>query len=246
MEILGIDVGGTGTKGAIVDTVTGTLVSERIKYATPKPATPDSVIAVICKIVEDLNWQGKPIGMGFPAVILNDSVKTAVNIDKSWVDVPLKKRLNDLLDCHISLLNDADAAGLAESAFGETDQDGVLLFITLGTGLGSALIYNGTLVPNLEAGSMKWKDADTEAYASNRIREDQDLSWKKWGKNLNGVLHHLVRIFSPDNIVLGGGVSKKFEKYRKYIDVEVPVEASKLLNHAGIIGAAYAAHQELN
>jgi len=241
-KVLGIDVGGTGIKSAIVDTVTGEMITERIKYKTPQPATPDDMIEVMKKLVLDHEWFGGKIGVGFPSIIRNGVSLSASNIDDQWLNFPVEQRLNDALGAEVTVVNDADAAGLAEQQFGKGKNiDGLLIFLTLGTGIGSAVFKNGVLLPNTELGHLKWKDSIVEKYAGNKARETEDLSWKEWGKEVNKVLQYIHFVLSPDHILLGGGVSKKWENYKKYIKLDIPVEPSSLLNNAGIVGAAYAA-----
>lgn len=240
-KMLGIDIGGTGIKGAIVDTKKGVLLSDRVKYSTPKPATPKNVIETAMKIVKDLEWEGKPIGAGCPAIVRQGVTKSATNIHKSWIGFAFEDSFSKVAGAPVSLINDADAAGLAELSFGEAkDVEGVCLLITLGTGIGSATFINGVLVPNTELGMLKMRDGIAEDYATNRVREQQDMNWKEWGANLNEYLKHLEVLFSPNKIVISGGVCKKFQKYSKYLDTEADVVPAKLLNNAGIIGAAMA------
>lgn len=238
-KMLGIDIGGTGIKGAIVDTKHGILLSDRIKYPTPKNATPKNVIETAMKIVKDLEWEGKPIGAGCPAVVRQGITKSATNIHKSWIGFPVEKTFSKMVEAPVSLINDADAAGLAELSFGEAkDVSGVCLLISLGTGIGSAIFIDGVLVPNSELGMLQMRDGIAEDYATNRVREQEELNWKEWGSNLNEYLNHLEVLFSPTKIVISGGVCKKFQKYSKYLDTEAEVVPAKLLNNAGIIGAA--------
>lgn len=240
-KVLGIDVGGTGIKGAIVDITTGELITERIKYKTPQPATPDDMIDVMKKLILDFDWYGGRIGVGFPAIIKNGTVLSASNIDDSWLNLKVEKRLADALGGEVTVINDADAAGLAELKFGKGKTiDGLLLFLTLGTGIGSAVFHNGVLLPNTEFGHLKWKESITEKYAGNKAREIKDLSWKEWGKEVSKVLNHIHFVLSVDHILIGGGVSKHFEKFKKYLKVPVPVEPASQLNIAGIVGAACA------
>lgn len=240
-KVLGLDVGGTGIKGAIVDITTGEVLSERIKYKTPQPATPSDMIEVMKKIVLDFEWFGGQIGVGFPAIIKNGICYSASNIDDSWIGLDVKSRLRDALGSEVSIINDADAAGLAEVRYGSGKNiNGTLLFLTLGTGIGSALFRDGMLIPNTEFGHVKWKRSIAEKYAGNKAREVNDLSWKTWGKELNRVLKHYEFIINPDNIIIGGGVSKKFFNFEKYMKIQTPVTPAVLLNYAGIIGAACA------
>ena len=247
-EILGIDVGATGIKGAIVDLDNGILSSERIKYKTPKPSTQVAVLKVIGKIITDFNWQGKPIGVGFPSIIKNGVCHSASNIHESWIGYNLLENLESRFSCVATLLNDADAAGVAEMKFGrgKNIESGITILLTLGTGIGSAIFHNKTLLPNTELGHLKFKDSITEKYASNSARERKELSWKEWGKELNEVNNHIDFIFSPDRIIIGGGVSKKYEQYEKYLELAHKTIPAKLLNNAGIIGAALAMYKKLN
>lgn len=244
--MLGIDIGGTGIKGAIVDTENGVMLSDRVKYATPKNATPKNVIKAAMKIIEDLDWKGKPVGVGCPAVVKDGVTKSATNIDKSWIGFPLESTFAEMADAEVSLMNDADAAGLAELCFGEAkDVSGVCLLITLGTGIGSATFINGELMPNTELGMLNMRNGIAEDYATNRVREKYDMGWKEWGSNLNEYLKHLEVLFSPNKIVLSGGVCKKFAKYEQYLKTDAEVVPAKLLNNAGIIGAAMAMQRKL-
>lgn len=240
-EILGIDVGATGIKGAIVDTEKGELITERIKYPTPKPATPEAMTEVMKRLVADFEWKGKQIGMGFPAIIKQGVCLSASNIDDSWLEFPVTGFLNKKLKCPINVINDADAAGLAEQKFGlGSEKSGLVVLLTLGTGIGSAIFLNGNLIPNTELGHLKWKDSVVEKYASNNARETKELSYKVWGKELNKVLNHIEFVLSPDHFIIGGGISKKFHKYEEYFKCSASVEPAKMLNNAGIIGAAMA------
>ena len=240
-EILGIDVGATGIKGGIVDISSGELLGERIKYPTPKPATTDKVLEVMGKIIDDHQWRGKSIGVGFPAIIKNGTCQSASNIDNSWIGFNLLQKMEELFSADVALVNDADAAGMAEMAYGQIDyKKGIVILLTLGTGIGSAVFHDGKLLPNTELGHLKFKDAVTEKYASNNARESKGLSWKDWGKELDAVIRHIDFIFSPDLFILGGGISKKFNKYEKYLKLTEKIIPARLLNNAGIVGAALA------
>ncbi len=246
-KMLGIDIGGTGIKGAIVDTKKGVLLSDRIKYPTPKNATPKSAIKTAMKIIKDLDWEGKPIGAGCPAVVRQGVTKSATNIHKSWIGFPVEKTFAEMVGADVSLHNDADAAGLAELSFGEAkDIPGVCILVTLGTGIGSATFIDGVLVPNTEFGMLKIGDGIAEDYATNRVREELDMSWKDWGNNLNDYLNHLEVLFSPNKIIISGGVCKKFAKYEQYLNTDAEVVPAKLLNNAGIIGAAMGMQRRLD
>ncbi|MEL7341345.1 MAG: ROK family protein, partial [Bacteroidota bacterium] len=219
----------------------GKLTTERHRIPTPQPATPKAVARTVRKLTEHFEWSG-PIGSGFPAAIQNGISKTASNIDKSWIGVNVEELFTNATNCPVKVVNDADAAGLAEAAFGGgKGQDGLVVLLTLGTGIGSALIINGTLVPNTEFGHLKFKGGIAEHYAADSVRKRKDLSWKEWGKRLNEYLNHVNRICYPDLIILGGGASKKFEKFEEELDVPVRIRPAELLNQAGIVGAALSA-----
>lgn len=242
MEVLGIDVGGTGIKVNIVDIETGQPIGEKFKIKTPTPATPEAIIECLLTAVENFNWKGKKIGIGFPAVIKNGISLTASNIDPTFINYNIDEEFSKALDCEVKVVNDADAAGIAEMTYGKgKGVKGLVLFLTLGTGIGSALFHNGTLLPNTELGHLKYKKSVFEKYASNSAREFHHLSWKKWAKELDVYLNHLSLLLSPDLILIGGGVSKNFDLYKQYLNVNVKVEMAALQNDAGIIGAAMAA-----
>ena len=246
-KMLGIDVGGTGIKGAIIDLDTGDLLTERIKLKTIHPATTTSVIDQIGELIKLLNWEGQQCGIGFPSVIQNGKTLTATNIDQSWIEFPIQKAMSEKLGMDSFIINDADAAGLAEFTFNkDVEKDGKTIFITIGTGIGSAFFYNGILIPNTEFGHLNYKDSIAEKYVSNRTREMQELSWKSYGKALNKFLIHLETVFRPDRIIIGGGISKKLAKYEQYFTISTPVMSAQLLNTAGVIGAALAAHKKLS
>lgn len=245
MVRLGIDVGGSGIKGAIVDTKTGTLTTDRLRLKTPKPATPKAVIATINKLVKEFNYTG-PLGVGFPTIVLDGTVRSAANIDDSWIDYPGERRIAKATGCEVRLLNDADAAGIAEMRFGAgRKKSGVVLILTLGTGIGSALFVDGKLVPNMELGHLylRGQAVDAEDFASDRIRVEEGLKWKEWATRLDEYFHHLELLLSPKMIILGGGVSKKYEKFVPYLTVQAKVVPAELRNEAGIIGAALAAEE---
>jgi polyphosphate glucokinase len=241
-EILGIDVGGTGIKANSVNVETGQFTGQKVKIKTPIPATPEAVAECIKTMVDHFQWHGKKVGIGFPAVIKNGRSLTASNIDQAFIDYPICDAFSNALGCDVTIVNDADAAGIAEMTFGKgKDVPGLVIFITLGTGIGSALFFNGHLLANTELGHLKYKKSVFEKYASNSAREIHHLSWKKWAKELDVYLNHLNLLLSPDLILIGGGVSKNFDSYGQYLNVPVKVEMSSLLNDAGIIGAAMAA-----
>jgi polyphosphate glucokinase len=238
--VLGIDVGATGVKGALVDIDKGELLHKRVRILTPQPATPDAIADVVFEIADQLDYHG-PVGVGFPSIIKNGICASANNIDPSWIGVSVTDKLSQRLSRPVRTFNDADCAGVAESRFGQIrGVEGVALLLTLGTGIGSAFFYNGKLVPNLELGNLRIDKfrGKGEKYVSNKARKDHHLSWKQWGKRFDKFLHVVDEIFSPNVIVLGGGISKKFEKYGDFLTVDTKVVPARLFNDSGIIGAA--------
>ena len=240
MLALGIDIGGTGIKGAVVDTDTGEFTVERLRIDTPHPATPDAVGEVLGRITSHFDWDG-PVGCTFPGVVKGGVIHTAANVDKGWIDLDAAKVLGAATGCQVAVINDADAAGLAEAHFGhELARDGLVIMLTLGTGIGSALLHNRRLVPNSELGHLKMgkKQVDAERLAAESAREREDLGWKGWAKRLNDYLEQLEELLWPDLFVLGGGVSKKADKFVPHLHCRTPVVPATLLNQAGIVGAA--------
>lgn len=245
MDVLGIDIGGTGIKAAIVDTKTGELKTPRYRVETPHPATPDAVIIKIQQIVKKFKWNDI-IGIGFPAAVKHDVVKTASNIDKRWIGLNAAIEIEKATKCPTHLLNDVDAAGYAEMHFGAgKGNNNNVIVIAVGTGIGTALFSEGTLFANTELGFIRVKGIPGEHYAANSVREREDLSWKEWGKRLNRYLNRIESLFYPDLIILGGGISKKFDRFSKYIELECEIIPAEMKNNAGIIGAALAAHHRL-
>jgi len=246
MEILGIDVGGSGIKAAIVDTQIGKTKTKKNRIETPQPATPEDIANVIKMQVEHFAWKGA-IGCGYPAVVQNGVVKTASNIDKSNIETNIEELISQTTGLQSFVVNDADAAGIAESMFGRgKDKSGLVLLVTIGTGIGTALIFNGKLIPNTEFGHLYMPNGKiAERYAADSVRTQKALSWQTWGKRFNQYLLMLELFLSPDLIVLGGGISSDFELYSKYLTTKAPVIPAKLKNKAGIIGAALYAKQKL-
>ena len=239
MEVLGIDFGGSGIKGAIVNTKTGELVTERHRIETPQPATPEAVGLVIKELVEHFNWKGKKVGVGVPAVVKSGVMLTAANIDNSWIGHAVDQHLSEITGCEVECVNDADAAGLAEIHFGAgKNAKGTVFLLTIGTGIGAVILINKHLVPNLELGHLEFKNKTVERYAADSVRKRKDLSWKEWGKRFNEALDYYDRMFTPNLFIIGGGVSKKMEKFEKYITIDTPVVPAEMENNAGIIGAA--------
>jgi polyphosphate glucokinase len=235
----GIDIGGTGIKGAPVDLKTGELTAERHRILTPTPSTPERVADVVAEILEHFKWTG-PVGITFPAVVAHGVTRTAANVDQSWVDADADAIFEKRLGVPAHVVNDADAAGLAEARFGAAkDQDGLVIVITLGTGIGSALLLDGTLVPNTELGHLELAGFDAETRASDAAREREGLDWKKWAtKRLRPYFRHVEDLFWPDLFVVGGGVSKKADKWMPYLKIRTPMVPAALKNEAGIVGAA--------
>jgi polyphosphate glucokinase len=240
MTVLGIDIGGSGIKGAPVDLEAGALADERYRLETPQPATPDAVVAVLGEVAS--HWKGTDaLGVTFPGVVRNGVIGTAANLHPDWVGVDAAALFTEHTGRRVSVLNDADAAGVAEIAFGAgRNVRGVVLLITFGTGIGSALFLDGRLVPNTELGHLELNGADAELHASDRIREEKDLSWDDWAGRVKDYLQVVERLLSPDLIIVGGGVSKKADRFLPSVKVHTPVVPAVLQNNAGIVGAAMA------
>lgn len=246
MTVLGIDIGGSGIKGALVDTTSGELLTERLRLETPQPATPQAVMETVRQMVREFDWQGV-IGCGFPAVIDDGRARTASNIDDGWIDFDVAAGLKEATGCRCAVINDADAAGLAEMRFGAgRDCEATVLVLTLGTGIGSALFFQGQLFPNLELGLMPYKEKPIERYASAAVRKEKELGWKKWAGRLNLFLGQVENFMSPKRIIIGGGVSRKHEKFLPLLEARAEIVPAELRNQAGLIGAAcYAAENTL-
>jgi len=243
MTILGIDIGGTGIKGAPVDTETGELLAERFRIPTPQPALPNAVADVVEQVAAHFNYRG-PAGITFPGVVKEGVIYTAANVDHAWIGTNGGELFSQHVGGPAFVVNDADAAGIAEMRFGAgRDRKGVVIMITLGTGIGSAIFLDGKLLPNSEFGHLQIRGRDAEKRASEKVREDKKLSWKKWAKRLSEFLNQLEKLFSPDLFIIGGGISKKAEKFFPLLETktEVIVVPAEMRNEAGIIGAAYLA-----
>ncbi|MEV6956725.1 polyphosphate--glucose phosphotransferase [Streptomyces sp. NPDC051183] len=243
MQIFGVDIGGSGIKGAPVDLDRGDLARERHKVLTPQPATPEGVAGCVVEVVRHFDWDG-PVGVTFPGVVTGGVTRSAANMDKSWIGVDtaalLSRKLGGL---PVTVLNDADAAGIAERSYGAAEgRDGTVILLTLGTGIGSALFVDGKLVPNTELGHLELKGHDAETRASVKAKEDGDLTWERWAHRLQKYLAHVEMLFSPDLFIIGGGVSRKPEKFLPLIQgIRADIVPAKLQNNAGIVGAAMAA-----
>ncbi|MEU2395608.1 polyphosphate--glucose phosphotransferase [Streptomyces sp. NPDC007369] len=243
MQIFGVDIGGTGIKGAPVDLDRGGLAQERHKVLTPQPATPEGVAGCVVEVVRHFDWDG-PVGVTFPGVVTGGVTRTAANMDPSWIGVDTAALLAQRLDGRpVTVLNDADAAGIAEMTHGAgRGRGGTVILLTLGTGIGSAVFTDGRLVPNSELGHLELKGHDAEKRASVRAKEEGDLTWERWARRLQKYLAHVEMLFSPDLFILGGGVSRKPEKFLPLIDgIRAEIVPAELQNNAGIVGAAMAA-----
>jgi polyphosphate glucokinase len=245
MQVLGIDFGGTGIKGAIVDTQKGELVTERMRLPTPEKSKPKDVADVINEIVTSFKWKGR-MGLGFPAIIKGGVAYNAANISKKWINVNVETLLQERTGCDVFVVNDADAAGLAEMSFGVGREypKGVVLMLTLGTGIGSSIFINGQLFPNTEFGHIQIRAKDAEHRASDVVRQEKGLSWKAWAKRFQEYLDHMEMLINPDAIIIGGGASKYYEKFFCYLKTNAQLLPAHFFNQAGIIGAAIFASQQ--
>ncbi|MGI8663960.1 MAG: polyphosphate--glucose phosphotransferase [Acidimicrobiales bacterium] len=239
--VFGLDVGGTGIKGAPVDVRAGTLTAERYRVRTPHPATPKNVSRTVKEVVDHFGWSG-PLGCTFPAVIKNGVSLTAANVDKRWVGNDVASTFADAIGTTVTVINDADAAGIAEMRFGAgKGRRGVVVMLTLGTGIGSGLFLDGELVPNSELGHIEIDGRDAEKRAAANVRDDEHLSWKRYASRVQRYIEHLDALLWPDLVIIGGGVSRKAVKLLPHIDVRPEVVPAMLQNGAGIVGAALAA-----
>ena len=243
MQGLGIDIGGSGIKGAIVDLEKGEVIGDRHRIETPQPSTPQAVAKVVDQIVRHFAWEG-PIGCTFPAIVRHGVTMSAANVDKSWIGFDAQGLFAQTTGRKVALLNDADAAGIAEMTFGagKGRDKGVVIVLTFGTGIGSAIFLDGKLLPNTEFGHvpMPMKGIVAEHYCSERIRKEEDLKWSEWATRTNHYLTLMDLLFSPDMFIIGGGISKKSEKWLPLLKTRPPLVPAQLLNEAGIVGAAMA------
>lgn len=247
MKVLGVDVGGSGIKTAIIDTTTGELCSERLRVATPKPATPTAVAEAFKQLLEMHQWKDGLIGVGFPAIISNGIARTAANVDDTWIGTNIEEIFGKVSGCPVIALNDADAAGIAEMRLGlGKERKGTVLLLTIGTGIGSALFTDGQLVRNSELGHIRMFNESAEKYVSDSARKRDELSWEEFGKRFNEYLLYIQRTFFPELVLLGGGISKKFHKYEQYFTVDFEVQPAHFRNKAGAIGAAMYAKEVYN
>src|SRR5215469_722524 len=242
VHVLGIDIGGSGIKAAPVDTTTGQLTADRQKLATPRPSTPDAVAAIVQDLVKHFSWTGVA-GITFPGVVASGVIRTAANVDRSWIGVDAVKAFSASSHLSVTVINDADAAGVAEMRFGAgKGVTGTALMLTFGTGIGSALFIDGTLVPNTEFGHVEIRGKDAEKRASELAREEHNLSWDAWAARVDEYLGHMEALLSPDLIIICGGVSRKADKFLPLLTgLKAKVVPAVLQNEAGIIGAAMVA-----
>jgi polyphosphate glucokinase len=240
MEVFGIDVGGSGIKGAPIDTETGAMLAQRVRIKTPHPATPEAIVATAVEVVGQSGWSG-PVGCGFPAVVKDGVVRTAANIDQAAIGYDLQSRLESELANPVRVINDGDAAGLAEMRWGAGRRtEGVVLMLTLGTGIGTSLFVGGRLVPNTELGHIEIRGQDAEKRAADSARKREDLSWEQYAHRLDEYLTTIENLLWPDLIVIGGGISKKSERFFPHLTARTPLVPAAMLNTAGIAGAALA------
>jgi polyphosphate glucokinase len=241
---LGIDIGGTGMKAALVDLDTGELRSGRYRIDTPKPATPEAMAIVVRELVTHFEWTN-PVGVGFPAVVRNGVVGSAANIDESWIKVDADVLFSEATGLDVHMINDADAAGVAEVRFGAgRARRGVVMMLTFGTGIGSGLFIDGVLVPNTELGHLELDGHDAESKAAASARDRNGWSWSEWAERVQRYLVHVERLFSPDLFIVGGGASKQSGKWLKYISIDTEIVPAQMANNAGIVGAALSARAQ--
>jgi polyphosphate glucokinase len=246
MRILGIDIGGTGIKGALVEISSGSMETERLRIPTPVPAKPHAVAGVVAQIAREFEWHGA-MGCGFPGVVRRGVTLTAANVHKQWIGLDAASLFSQATGCGVVVVNDADAAGLAEVSYGAgKNVRGVVFMVTIGTGLGTALFVDGKLVPNTELGHIDIDGQDAEWKASDAARQREKLSWKKWAKRFNHYLETLERLFWPDLFILGGGAVSKADRFLPFIDLRTRVVMAEMGNNAGIIGAAMAAKRMID
>ncbi len=240
MEILGIDIGGSGMKGAIINTTTGELISERFRIPTPRPASPKLMKETIKEIVSHFKWK-ECVGCTFPAVVINGKAITAGNLSPKWINVKIDQTFSKVCGgLPFYIANDADLAGVAEMQLGKgKNLKGKVAMVTIGTGIGSGVFYDGQLIPNFELGRMYHTDGKiVEAFAADSARKREDLKLEEWAKRFDIFLNYLNTIITPEYIILGGGISKKFDKFKEHLTIKTPIEVAHFRNNAGIIGAA--------
>lgn len=245
MRILGVDIGGTGIKAAIIETQTGELVSEHKRIPTPKPATPQNIAESLSQLVAEFTWSG-PIGCGFPATVHHGVAYSASNIDPSWINTDAQTLFSQITGQPCFVVNDADAAGMAEMRFGAGQNNrGVTILLTIGTGIGSAVFVNGQLHPNTELGHVRFGDSIAERYCAESVRIKLNLSWQQWGTRFNEYLNHLEFVFNPDRFIIGGGIAEHMAQVQPYLHTKALILPARSLNQAGIIGAALFAESQI-
>jgi polyphosphate glucokinase len=243
-QALGIDIGGSGMKAALVDLDAGRMTTDRQRIATPQPATPDAMADVVRQLCEHFEWTGS-VGVAFPTIVRNGVARSAANIDPSWIDTDIDAVFTKASGCDVHVINDADAAGIAEVRFGAgRGHDGVVLMLTFGTGIGSGLFHDGVLVPNTEFGHLELDGHDAESRAAASARDRDDLSWAEWAQRVDRYIDHVARLVSPDLIIVGGGVSKRADRWLPHLTVDVPLVVAEMHNSAGIVGAALIARPD--
>jgi polyphosphate glucokinase len=240
-KAIGIDIGGTGIKGAVVDVKSGKLLSERLRYPTPEGGTPKAIAQTLKDLISKLpNPNGLPVGICFPAVVKNGVTMSAANVSKEWIGLDADRLFEKELKTTVHVLNDADAAGLAEAKYGAAKkQKGLVVVTTLGTGIGTALIYNGKLIPNSELGHLQIDGVDYESKAAYSAKERENLTWAEWTKRLQKYYSTLEALLTPDLFIVGGGVSKEYEEFLPLLKLKTPIVPAENRNSAGIMGAAY-------
>jgi len=244
VQVFGVDIGGSGVKGAPVDLETGILVTKRARIPTPRPSTPDAVVDVVVDLVHGSGWKG-PVGVTVPSVVRDGVTYSAANIDHAWIGTDAGALFERRIGAPVTVVNDADAAGMAEARFGAgKGVVGAVMLLTFGTGIGSAIVHNGVLLPNTEFGHLEFRGTTAEEYAAARLVEDNDISLKKWTRRVTRLLAYFEDIFSPDLIIMGGGISKRFEKFGSRITTRAPLVPALLRNQAGIVGAAMVAAEQ--
>ncbi len=246
MELLGLDIGGSGIKGATVETETGELTAERFRIDTPQPADPSAVVDALAEIVSHFNWTGRPLGCTFPGVVRQGVTLTAANMHGDWIGLDAAKLLSERTKSTVALLNDGDAAGMAEMELGAgKGVEGTVIMLTLGTGIGSAVFYQGRLLPNTEFGHMEIRGKEAEHRASAKVRKERGLSWQEWSLRLNEFLARMELLFTPDLFIIGGGVISKADKFLHLLQANAKIVPARFQNQAGIIGAALAVQKSL-
>ena len=245
MEILGIDIGGTGIKGAPVDTTTGVLLAPRFRVLTPPRGKPLAMAECVAEVAKHFAWQ-EAVGCGFPAAIRNGTALTAANIHRKWIGRDVKALFSEATGCPVYVINDADAAGMAEMTFGAgKGRTGVVMVVTIGTGIGTSLFTNGQLLPNTEFGHIEIRCKDAESRTSDAVRRQKGLSWRAWARRLDEYLCRMERLVWPELIILGGGAIKEYQRFVPWLNVQAEIVPAQFMNEAGIVGAALAAESFL-